>query len=211
MIHITAFSAYRSHSIRILPLSSLLISACLLLSGCDSQSANSSVRAQVSKSADVEVAPQSQHEALAFSEQASSEAANEADEFAGRPLLASAQSEEIEQLPDAYQVDSAESSYSLGATLIGDYSGTVPCRNCERVDVTLNLFSDGSVAKTSVYQNEADKPQSVTQSGIYRQDEHVITIVYDDQDLESYSIDGNYLVQLNANDLPNDDYTLSRM
>lgn len=210
MIHITAFSTRRSRSIRILPLSALLISVCLL-SGCDSQSANSSVRAQVSKSADVEAVAQSQHEALAFSEQTSSEAASEADEIAGRPLLASAQSDESEPLPNEYQVDNADSNYSLGATLIGDYGGTVPCRNCERVDVTLNLFSDGSVAKTSVYQTEDDKPQSVTQSGIYRQDEHVITIVYDDQDLESYNIDGNYLVQLNANDLPNDDYTLSRM
>ena len=210
MIHVTVLSICRADHTRVFCFA-LFSSACLLLSGCDSQSASSPVRAQVSKSANGEAVAQSQSEALAFSEQTISEAANEADEIAGRPLLASAQSDEREPLPNEYQTDNAESSYSLGATLIGDYGGTVPCRNCERVDVTLNLFSDGSVAKTSVYQNQGDKPQSVTQSGIYRQDEHVITIVYDDQDLESYHIEGNYLVQLNADDRPNDDYTLSRM
>ena len=210
MIHITALSVCRSRHRHVFPLS-VLIGACFLMSGCDSQSANSSVRSQVAKSVDSQESELSQPDDLALDEQASLDVADATTEVSGRSLLASAQTDTLTSALNTPKAQLLEDSDSLEATLIGDYGGTMPCANCERVDVTLNLFSDGSVAKTSVYQTSEDKPQSITLSGIYRQDADTITIVYEDQALESYDIEGNYLVRLNADDQPDDNYTLSRL
>ena len=48
------------------------------------------------------------------------------------------------------------------------------------------------------------------ENGIYRQDDDKITIVYDDQRIESYIIQNNHLVLLDDNNIADDDYTLSR-
>ncbi|WP_343778610.1 copper resistance protein NlpE N-terminal domain-containing protein [Psychrobacter aestuarii] len=189
---------------------SIAASMCLALVGCDSQSANAPIQPKAAVNADSQLYAKPDGNPSQLAEPSMQDAAIDADsdDTGGRPLLASAQSDTD---VDTATNNKDKEAYSLEATLIGDYGGTVPCGDCERIDVTLNLFSDGSVAKTSVYQHQTDKPQSTTQSGIYRQDERTITIVYENQELDSYHIDGNYLVRLNDDDQPDDDYTLSRL
>jgi hypothetical protein len=98
----------------------------------------------------------------------------------------------------------------MQATLIGDYKGVMPCSFCSSTEVLLNLFADGSVVKTSIYDNPKEPTDSLIENGIYRQDDDKITIVYDDQRIESYIIQNNHLVLLDDNDIADDDYTLSR-
>lgn len=101
-------------------------------------------------------------------------------------------------------------SSQMQATLIGDYKGVVPCSFCNSTEVLLNLFADSSVVKTNVYDNPQEPTASLVENGIYRQDGDKITIVYDDQRIESYIIQNNHLVLLDDNDDADDDYRLSR-
>lgn len=102
------------------------------------------------------------------------------------------------------------SSNKMQATLIGDYMGIMPCSFCDSTQVLVNLFADGSVVKTSTYNNPQKPTASLTENGIYRQDSDIITIVYDDQRIESYLIQNSHLVLLNDDKVADTDYTLSR-
>lgn len=98
----------------------------------------------------------------------------------------------------------------LQATLMGDYGGMLPCSSCDNIDVTLNLFADGSVTKTSIYKNAQPSKRPYVESGIYRQDVDKITIVYQKKHVETYLIQDNHLIMLDEANEPDDDYTLSR-
>ena len=98
----------------------------------------------------------------------------------------------------------------LQATLMGDYGGMLPCSSCDNIDVTLNLFADGSVTKTSIYKNAQPSKGPYVESGIYRQDVDKITIVYQKKHVETYLIQDNHLIMLDEANEPDDDYTLSR-
>ena len=137
------------------------------------------------------------------------ESDDEQDVVEGQSLIAAAQ---LSNESNAYQIqtDSKSHSSALQATLMGDYGGMVPCSSCDNIDVTLNLFADGSVLKTSIY-NSPETPRSpLLESGIYRQDNNKITIVYQQKQIETYSIQDNHLVLMDENKSPNNDYTLSR-
>ena len=134
---------------------------------------------------------------------------NERDIAEGHSLIAAAQPSN-ESNTYQTQTNSKSHSSALQATLMGDYGGMVPCSSCDNIDVTLNLFADGSVLKTSVY-NSPETPRSpLFESGIYRQDNNKITIVYQQKQIETYSIQDNHLVLMDENESPNNDYTLSR-
>ena len=93
---------------------------------------------------------------------------------------------------------------------MGDYGGIVPCASCDNIDITLNLFADGSVLKTSVFNDEEPTNPPLLESGVYRQDDNKITIVYENKNIETYQIRDNHLIMMDADKNPNDDYTLSR-
>lgn len=137
------------------------------------------------------------------------ESDDEQDVVEGQSLIAAAQ---LSNESNAYQIqtDSKSHSSALQATLMGDYGGMVPCSSCDNIDVTLNLFADGSVLKTSIYNSPETPRAPLLESGIYRQDNNKITIVYQQKQIETYSIQDNHLVLMDENKSPNNDYTLSR-
>lgn len=99
---------------------------------------------------------------------------------------------------------------ALQATLMGDYGGILPCSFCDNIDITLNLFADSSVLKTTIYNNPTPPKVPLIESGIYRQDDDTITIIYETKVIETYRIQENHLVMLDQDQQPNADYTLSR-
>ena len=107
-------------------------------------------------------------------------------------------------------ISTANNDSMLQATLMGDYGGIIPCSSCLNTNVTLNLFADGSVLKTSVF-NQPEVPQSpMVESGVYRQDSDVITIVYQKKNIETYQIQDNHLIMMDEYKNPDEDYALSR-
>lgn len=133
---------------------------------------------------------------------------NEDDNDVGLSLMAAAKSDD--RSSRRAPMISEQQNNTLQATLIGDYVGMLPCASCDSIAVTLNLFSDGSVLKTSIY-DQPESPQTpIAESGIYRQDNDMITIVYERDHLETYLIQDNHLVMLDDDKVPNADYTLAR-
>lgn len=134
------------------------------------------------------------------------------DNKEGQSLIAAAKSDNPNPSIPAHRtlVENDSENHALQATLIGDYVGIYPCSFCSSISVTLNLFSDGSVAKTSIYHNPETPKLPHQESGVYRQDDVIITIAYDNKDVESYMIQDNHLVMMNEDDTLNADYTLSR-
>lgn len=188
---------------------------CVLLIGCDSQSANSPIlfeqaSAQTENDSVVKTAADEMSIANTESDSAVAVADNVDYGDQGQSLMAVAQTESSARPARAPMLATPDSSSSLQATLIGDYVGMVPCSFCNSIAVTLNLYSDGSVVKTSIYDNPSMQQAPLTESGIYRQDNRVITIVYEDQRIESYHIDDNHLVMIDDDELPDTDYTLAR-
>ena len=135
------------------------------------------------------------------------ELAEENEVIQGQPLMATASS--TKSTPRSPMISSSSDSM-LQATLMGNYGGVVPCSTCGSTNVTLNLFADGSVLKTSVF-NEAETPQPMlTESGVYRQDDDLITIVYEKKNIETYQIQDNHLIMMDENKDPDENYALSR-
>jgi uncharacterized lipoprotein NlpE involved in copper resistance len=127
----------------------------------------------------------------------------------GQSLIAAAQSNKNTYADSSMERSEAKSSM-LQATLMGDYGGMVSCIDCDSIDVTLNLFADGSVLKSSYYHNPEKPKTPLLESGIYRQDNDKITIVYEGKNIETYHIQDNHLIRIDEHDNLEDDYTLSR-
>lgn len=132
-----------------------------------------------------------------------------ADSIEGESLINAAKSDR-KSATNSLNDSQLASSNKMQATLIGDYTGIMPCDFCDSTQVLLNLFADGSVVKNSVYNNPQKPTASLTENGIYRQDNDTITIVYDDQRIENYVIENNHLVLLDEDKIADIDYTLSR-
>lgn len=190
---------------------------CLFLIGCEKQPANSTVRQKVA-------IPHSATHNNAASYKMSDSANNidSADDVAndlgrdidsqdeGQSLIAVAKPDGLVQKRRSPMISEPQSDSALQATLIGDYVGMLPCSFCEGVSVTLNLFSDSSILKTSIYENPEIPKVPTVEHGIYRQDNNIITIVYDTKDIENYVIQSSHLVMMDKDKNPNTDYTLAR-
>ena len=193
-------------------LSILAVPLCVLLVGCDSASSNAD-QDMMTKMASVDTVDQSDLSNRLQSSDASQadfENSSNLDELTeGQSLIAAAQSNNDTYKPSSATPSEPQSSM-LQATLMGDYGGMVPCRDCDSIDITLNLFADGSVLKASSYHNPERPRTPLLESGIYRQDNDKITIVYESKNIETYQIQDNHLVLLDKQDNPDNDYTLSR-
>lgn len=191
----------------------LLVPVCVLLISCDSASSNDdrSMATQIAPTDDSVVA--SDLQSIKNSSQDSSQQAdtdNTLDDTAeGQSLIAAAQSKNDAETESSQMISASQSSM-LQATLMGDYGGMVSCTSCDSIDVTLNLFADGSVLKTSMYNNPKTPRSPLFEPGIYRQDNDKITIVYESKNIEAYRIQDNHLILMDDNETPDNDYTLSR-
>lgn len=101
-------------------------------------------------------------------------------------------------------------SNSLGATLIGDYSGMLPCLDCQGGQsdkpVILNLYADGTAHKTNQPQQSANPSNTPGQEGSYQQLDNIISIDFANRPTEYYLIHDNQLIFIEG-DLPDIDET----
>lgn len=194
----------------------LPLSLCMVLVGCDSQSSTTAAahNASIKQSlTDSKARHDNKHDSIQVDDDSESVAVadNITSTDDGNSLMMAAKPDS----PDNIQyrrtpmISDANTDSELQATLIGDYVGILPCSFCSGITVTLNLFADGSITKTSIYENPTTPKVPLTEYGIYRQDNDTITIVYENDQIESYRIDNNHLVMLNDDDTLNTDYTLS--
>lgn len=189
----------------------LAIPLCALLAGCDSASSNADQNMMTKiGSVDTLDTTEPQDEPEEGDGTSLSDAnSNLSESTEGQSLIAAAQSNNDAKIKPSTLYSKSNSS-TLQATLMGDYGGMVPCADCDSIDVTLNLFADGSVLKASTYHNPERPRPPLLESGVYRQDNDKITIVYEDKNIESYHIQDNHLILIDEQKNLNNDYTLSR-
>lgn len=190
-----------------------LVSVLMILSGCDGASSTADNSANQTAPFDSAEHTDLQNAAKLPKDSDSSHADSD-NEMTGmddsQSALAAAKIGDKAYTRRAPMIAGARDDSTLQATLMGDYGGMLPCSSCDNIDITLNLFADGSVLKTSIY-NNPDSPQvPLVEPGIYRQDGNTITIVYEKNNIESYRIQDNHLVMMDQNKNLNVDYTLSR-
>ena len=211
MTYFAPICAPTSTVVRRFSRSLLMVPLCVFLIGCDSASSSDN-KEILTEVASADALPDATVQNLAGNLQDSSGTQPDADSDViaeGQSLIAAAQS--TNDLHARQSLSNSESpSSTLQATLMGDYGGMVPCKSCANIDVTLNLFADGSVLKTSIY-NQPETPQApLVESGIYRQDNNTITIVYEAKNIETYHIQDNHLILMDDDKKSNNDYILSR-
>jgi len=183
----------------------LPLSFCALLMGCDSHSSTPSTDKKM-------MIASAQSDSIAV-EQKTTDHTSDSDtdnREAGASLINAAKPDRKPSENRSSLDTRSASSSQMQAILIGDYKGVFPCSFCNSTEVLLNLFADSSVVKTSIYDSPEEPTASLIENGIYRQDGDKITIVYDDQRIESYLIQNNHLLLLDDNQIADDDYTLSR-
>ena len=187
----------------------LALPLCLLLISCDSASSSTtSTNKQTTQGAPTNSPLRAELQNNVAQASNTDDIADEANNTEGQSLIAAANpSDNSRRAP---MISAASSDSSLQATLMGDYGGVVPCASCDNIEVTLNLFADGSVLKTSVFNDAAPNVPPLLESGVYRQDDDKITIVYERKNIETYKISDNHLIMMDADANLNDDYTLSR-
>lgn len=191
----------------------LTLPLCMILIGCDSQSSTTAAthNATMKQSmTDSKVRHSNKYDSVQIDND--SDSVSVADDVAreGESLIAAAKPDDNAQTRRAPMISDTSTGSELKATLIGDYVGILPCSFCAGVSVTLNLFADGSITKTSIYENPETPKVPLIEHGVYRQDNTIITIVYENKNIETYSIQDNHLVMMNDDDTLNADYTLSR-
>lgn len=211
MIYIASIRSTTSASFKRWAPTLLVVPFCALLASCDTASSNTN-KDMMTKSASVETVQGANLQDAAESSQSDEQRRldKEAAQMAeGQSLIAAAQANSEAQTLAAAARNTSTSSM-LQATLMGDYGGMVPCPDCDSIDVTLNLFADGSVLKASTFQNTEQPREPLLESGIYRQDNDQITIVYENKNIETYRIQDNHLILINEQNNLDNDYTLSR-
>ncbi|WP_352339365.1 copper resistance protein NlpE [Psychrobacter sp. 16-MNA-CIBAN-0192] len=196
----------------------LLTVLSVFLTGCDSGSAASSVpmdTQSATQSINLSIKNDAASEQYANLPQPSANDtadndANTATSANGQSLMSAAKTDAGVGVQRTPMISEPRIESTLQATLIGDYKGMLPCDFCDGINMTLNLLSDGSVVKTSIYENPVTPTAPLIESGVYRQDDNTIIVAYNDKNIEMYRIENNHLIMLDEHKKPNADYTLSR-
>ncbi len=212
MIYFAPTHANLNVVIRRFSRSLLVLPLCMVLTSCDSASSNDnrSMNTKVALS-DSSNNADTQNVTQNLQDTDNDPSEDELKEEEGQSLIAAAQSMSDAQANQSLMSSESNSrSSTLQATLMGDYGGMVPCEFCDCTGVTLNLFADGTVLKTSVYHNPESPRVPLTEPGVYRQDNDTITIVYEAKNIETYHIQDNHLLLIDDDNNPNTDYILSR-
>ena len=185
----------------------LAVPVCIALVSCDSASSSTNKNTQGAP-INSDQSNVLNNDEPALEDNSAKASANEDSDQEGQALIAAANSND--NSARSPMISAANSDSMLQATLMGDYGGVVPCPSCGSIDLTLNLFADGSVLKTSVF-NQAKTPQPpLIESGVYRQDNDVITIVYEKKNIETYQIQDNHLIMMDEYKNPDENYALAR-
>ncbi len=184
----------------------LALPVCLLLISCDS--ASSSTNNKTTQGAPIKGLQQAEMPDVESQKSSANNVVNETSNEEGQPVIAATNlTDSTRRVP---MISASNNESTLQATLMGDYGGIVPCDSCANIDITLNLFSDGSVLKTSVFNHAESARAPLLESGVYRQDDDMITIVYERKNIETYHIKDNLLIKLDADKNLDDDYSLAR-
>ena len=194
----------------------VLTMLCLSLTGCDSGSAASSLGMGTRANHDItnisvknaEVSNPRTDTDLRTSNTPDDSDNVLTNDSAGQSLMSIASTDASVQRSPMISAPGTDST--LQATLIGDYKGMLPCESCDGINMTLNLLADGSAIKTNIYENPVTPTAPLIESGVYRQDDDTIIVVYDDKNIEMYRIENNHLIMLDEYKKPDPDYTLSR-
>lgn len=185
----------------------LFVPVCIALMSCDSASSSTNKNTQGAPINSTQSTASNSDEAI-LEENSATESAEDNRSKEGQPAIAAANS--TKSTSRSPMISASNSDSMLQATLMGDYGGVVPCSACASINITLNLFADGSVLKTSVF-NQPEIPQPpMIESGVYRQDSDVITIVYEKKNIETYQIQHNHLLMMDEYKNPDADYALVR-
>jgi hypothetical protein len=203
------FSPVFSTSLIIKRCTSLLLAVpvCIALVSCDSASSSTNKNTQDAPIHSDQNKILKNDETVLEENSAKASVNKESGQEGQAPIVATNSNDSSARSP---MISSSNSDSMLQATLMGDYGGVVPCPSCGSIDITLNLFADGSVLKTSVF-NQAETPQPpLIESGVYRQDNDMITIVYEKKNIETYQIQDNLLIMIDEYKNPNEDYALAR-
>lgn len=210
MTHSLAMSRASTTSLKRVGCLSLL-AFCILLVGCDGKTSMTNNASTTQSGTDSAALNDSNYDANETS--GTDEGGDLADSInsdnEGESLIAAASPTNEAQKHRSPMVAEQHPDSALQATLIGDYVGMLPCSFCDSTTVILNLFADGSVTKTSIYKNPESPKDSLVESGVYRQDNKMITIVYDQKNIESYQVQDSHLLMM-SDGIPNVDYVLSR-
>ncbi|MBB3106497.1 hypothetical protein FHS24_000998 [Psychrobacter luti] len=200
----TSFSAVTAIRRCMRPL--LALPVCLLLISCDS--ASSSTNNKTTQGAPINGSQQAEMPDVESQKSSANNVVNETGTEEGQPVIAAPNlTDSTRRVP---MISASNNESTLQATLMGDYGGIVPCDSCANIDITLNLFSDGSVLKTSIFNHAEPARAPLLESGVYRQDDDMITIVYERKNIETYRIKDNLLIKLDADKNLDDDYSLAR-
>ena len=185
----------------------LAVPVCILLMSCDSASSSTSNKMTQGAPINSTQNTNAENDDSVAQKSDAKDLADEVSNEEGQSLIANANA----RSHNSPMISALSSDSTLQATLMGDYGGVVPCSSCESINITLNLFADGSVLKTSLF-NNAESPQpTLVESGVYRQDSDMITIVYESKEIETYHIQDSHLVMMDESKNPDEDYTLSRI
>ena len=186
----------------------LALPVCIALASCDSASSSTNNKNTQGAPVNSTQNAASNNDAALLNENDNKGLAESNSELVVQPLMATASL--TESTARSPMISTANNESMLQATLMGDYGGVVPCSSCLSTNVTLNLFADGSVLKTSIF-NEPETPQPpMVEPGVYRQDNDMITIVYQKKNIETYQIQDNHLIMMDEYKNPDEDYALSR-
>ena len=206
MITILPYSSAAITAMRRCTRSLLALPLCLLLTSCDSASSSTTANNTTTQGAQTtNTVALADLQDIDVQNNLTDAAVNETNNAEGQSLIAAANSSD-----NSRRAPMISAASSLQATLMGDYGGVVPCASCDNIEITLNLFADGSVLKTSVFNDAAPTVPPLSESGVYRQDDDKITIVYERKNIETYKISDNHLIMMDTDANLNDDYTLSR-
>lgn len=107
--------------------------------------------------------------------------------------------------------DKAESMETLSANLAGNYSGDLPCVDCEAINTMLELHKDKSYVLRYVYEGKSE--DQFIKEGEWSIDKNTLTLEGVDY---QYKINPDYLIQLDlaGNEITGDlaeKYQLSRI
>ena len=186
----------------------LALPVCIALASCDSASSSANNKNTQGAPINSTASAASNNDEALLNESDNKGLAEGNSDPEGQPLMAASRS--TESTSRSPMISAPNSDSMLQATLMGDYGGVVPCSSCTSTNVTLNLFADGSVLKTSVF-NQPETPQPpMVEPGVYRQDNDMITIVYQKKNIETYQIQDNHLIMMDEHKNPDEDYALSR-
>lgn len=84
---------------------------------------------------------------------------------------------------------------------VGTYTGTIPCADCEGIQVAITLKADNTYEKKSVYLGKGNG-EEIHAAGTYSVDQNVVTLNGISGEPNQYTIEENSITQLDMDGKP---------